>query len=210
MPVVIVIVAFIGVALLWRFASRRQRLPCPAWFAWILDNPYMRAVAGSALLLDRAGVAPGMRVLDAGCGPGRLTIPAAERVGAGGEVLAVDVQEGMLARVRREVANRGLTNVRTVLGGIETATTTRGVEHGTFDRALLVTVLGEVPDREAALRALLTVLKPGGVLSVTEVIPDPHYQTRDTVQRLAEGVGFELAGSYGTSLAFTLNFRKTE
>ena len=162
------------------------------------------------MLLDRAGVTAGMRVLDAGCGPGRLTIPAAERVGADGEVVAVDVQEGMLAAVRRNVADRGFTNVRTVLGGIESVSTTGGVNAGTFDRALLVAVLGEVPDRQAALRALLTALKPGGILSVTEVIPDPHYQTRDTVRRLAEDAGFELADSYGTPLAFTLNLRKSE
>lgn len=210
MPAVIVVVAFVGLALLWRLASRRRRLPCPAWLAWLLDNPYMRAVAGSAMLLDRAGVAPGMRVLDAGCGPGRLTIPAAMRVGPAGEVVALDVQEAMLARVRLNVADRGLANVRTVLGGIESVTTLSGINAGSFDRALMVAVLGEVPDREAAMRAVRVALKPGGILSVTEVVPDPHYQTRATVRRLAEDAGFQLAGSSGTPLAFTLNLRKSE
>ena len=210
MPAVIVVVAFVGVALLWRLASRRRRLPCPAWLAWLLDNPYMRAVAGSAMLLDRASIGLGMRVLDAGCGPGRLTIPAAMRVGSEGEVVALDVQEAMLARVRREVADRRLTNVRTVLGGIESVTTIPGIDPATFDRALLVAMLGEVPDREAAMREVHAALKPGGILSVTEVIPDPHYQTRNTVRRLAEDAGFQLAGSYGTPLAFTLNFRRGE
>lgn len=210
MPAVILIVAaFVGAAFLWRIASRRRRLPCPAWLAWLLDNPYMRAVAGSAMLLDRASVGPGMRVLDAGCGPGRLTIPAAMRVGSAGEVVAVDVQEAMLARVRREVADRRLTNVRAVLGGIESVTTLLGIDAGSFDRVLMVAVLGEVPNREAAMRAARAALKPGGILSVTEVLPDPHYQTRATVRRLAEDAGFQLAGSYGTPLAFTLNLRKS-
>ena len=162
------------------------------------------------MLLDRAGVAAGMRVLDAGCGPGRLTIPAAQRVGSEGEVVALDVQEEMLARVRRNVANRGLANVRTVLGGLESVTTITGVAAGTFDRALLVAVLGEVPNRENALLSLRAALKPGGILSITEVIPDPHYQTRGTVRRLAEDAGFQLVESYGTSLAFTLNLRRGE
>ena len=162
------------------------------------------------MLLDRAGVAPGMRVLDAGCGPGRLTIPAAERVGSDGEVVALDVQEEMLARVRRNVASRGLTNVQTVLAGLESVTTVPGVAAGTFDRALLVAVLGEVPNRENALLALRAALKPGGILSITEVIPDPHYQTSRTVCRLAEDAGFQLVESYGTPLAFTLNLRRCE
>jgi len=41
---------------------------------------------------------------------------------------------------------------------------------------VLVTVLGEVPDREAALREIFDALKPGGILSVTEIIFDPHFQ----------------------------------
>ena len=56
-----------------------------------------------------------------------------------------------------------------------------------FDRALLVTVLGEIPDRDAALRAIFDALKPGGILSITEILRDPHYQRRTTVLRLAAG-----------------------
>lgn len=48
-----------------------------------------------------------MRVLDAGCGPGRLTIPLARQVGPTGEVVALDVQQGMLKRVRKNAARGG-------------------------------------------------------------------------------------------------------
>ena len=191
-------------ALAWRGASRRRRLPCPAWLGWILENPYTDAVAGSATLLRRAGVEPGMHVLDVGSGPGRLTIPAAERVGLAGGVVALDVQEAMLARVRQKAAARGLANVRTVLGAVETG----ALDPGAFDRVLLVAVLGEVPDRERALRALYASLRPDGVLSVTEMMPDPHYQSRRTVRRLAAAAGFQLYQTYGTPVAFTMNFRK--
>lgn len=191
-------------ALAWRGASRRRRLPCPAWLGWILENPYTDAVAGSATLLRRAGVEPGMRVLDVGAGPGRLTIPAAERVGPSGGVVALDVQEAMLARVRQKASARGLANVRTVRGAVETS----ALDPGAFDRALLVAVLGEVPNREHALRALYASLRPDGVLSVTEMIPDPHYQNQRTVRRLATAAGFRLDQTFGAPLAFTMNFRK--
>ena len=191
-------------ALAWRGASRRRRLPCPAWLGWILENPYTDAVAGSATLLRRAGVEPGMHVLDVGSGPGRLTIPAAVRVGPAGGVVALDVQEAMLAQVRQKAAARGLANVRTVLGAVET----RALDLGAFDRVLLVAVLGEVPNRERALRALYASLRPDGVLSVTEMMPDPHYQSRQRVRRLATAAGFRLDQTFGAPLAFTMNFRK--
>ena len=170
--------------------------------AWLLSNPYTHALAGPAAVLDGLGLAPGMRVLDAGCGPGRLTLPAAERVGSEGEVIALDVQASMLERVRAAAAARGLTNVRTLRGSIESVDL--GV--ATVDRAFLVAVLGEVPDRAGALRALHAALRPGGVLSVTELLPDPHYQTRRTVRRLGERAGFCHDGEQG--LAFTMRFRK--
>jgi ubiquinone/menaquinone biosynthesis C-methylase UbiE len=107
------------------------------------------------------------------------------------------------------VATRGLRNVRVVHGAVESA-----AEHlqpgERFDRAFLVTVLGEVPDRGAALRALHEVLRPGGVLSVTEFLPVPHYQSRRAVRRLAAEAGFVAAESYGNALAFTLNFRRSD
>ena len=52
------------------------------------------------------------------------------------------------------------------------------------DRALLVTVLGEIPRRQAALSQIFEALKPGAILSVTEIIFDPHYQSRNTVVAL--------------------------
>ena len=192
----------------WRFLSRRRNLPCPAWLGWILENPYITAVAGSETLLDRADVRPGMRLLDVGAGTGRLTLPAADRVGSLGEVIALDVQPAMTSRIRERSTARGLVNVLTVTGRVEEANTVAAITSKPFDRALLVAVLGEIPNRETALGALYTTLGPGGLLSVTEVLPDPHYQTRSTVRALAEGAGFHYERTFGTPLAFTMNFRK--
>lgn len=198
----ITLVVATGVA--WRLAGRQRSLPCPAWLDGLLENPYVEAVAGSQTLLDRAGLAPGMRVLDAGCGPGRLTIPLAERIGPEGEVVALDIQPAMLDRLNERVRTRGLTNVRPVLDGLGEGL----LEGDAFDRAFLVTVLGEVPDRERALREIHAALKPGGVLSVTEMLPDPHYQSQDAVRRLAVVCGFRIDRTFGSVLAYTLNLVK--
>lgn len=204
MTALVVFAAVVAGALGWRWASRRRRLPCPAWLSGILSNPYTSAVAGAETILDRAGVSPGMRVLDAGSGPGRLTIPAAARVGPTGTVVAMDVQDAMLRRVHAAANERGLENVVTVEGSLDS-----GVPGpGDFDRALLVAVLGEIPDRAAAMRSLYAALRFEGILSVTEMIPDPHYQSRATVRRFAEAAGFRLERISGYWLAYTMNFRK--
>ncbi len=164
----------------------------------------MDAVAGSRLLLDRAGVEAGMRVLDVGSGPGRLAIPAAQRVSPTGRVVALDLQPAMMRRLKERAADLGITNLETIVGGAGEGHLARGI----FDRAFLVTVLGEVVRQEAALREIFEALAPGGILSITEVIPDPHYQSRRRVRRLAESVGFEYRETIGPWYAFTMNFNR--
>lgn len=202
--VLVLIVVLSG--LLWRFASKHKAMPCPSWLSLLLENPYVEWLAGSDLLLDRAHVEPGMWVLDVGSGPGRLSLPAAARVGPAGRVVALDIQPSMIHKLNERIKERGVSNLETILGGIGEGK----VPPAAFDRALLVSVLGEIPDKTRALREIYTALKPGGILSTTEVFPDPHYQTRTTVRKLAQAAGFSLVESFGNWLAFTMNFRKNE
>jgi SAM-dependent methyltransferase len=197
--------ALIGAGIWWRWASRRRQLPCPSWLAGVLDNPLTETVAGTQTTLDRIGLQPGEVVLDVGSGPGRLAVPAAQRVGANGRVVALDVQPEMLARLQERAAEAGVTNIELQLVDISGD---NSLPANRFDRAWLVTVLGEIPDREAALRNLWRLLRPGGTLSITEIFPDPHYQTRSTVLKLGQASGFDPTHYWGTPLAFTQNFVK--
>jgi SAM-dependent methyltransferase len=191
--------------LVWRLTSRRHALPCPTWLRWLveLDNPFTRNQRAS-VIVGRLGLQAGMKVLDAGCGPGRLTVPIAEKIGAQGEVLALDIQPGMLLRAQEKVGAANLHNVRFLQGGLGE----RKLEPNQFDRALLVTVLGEIPDREAALKEVFAALKPGGILSVTELIFDPHFQPRGAVLGIAGAVGFHETSTFGNRLAYTLHLEK--
>lgn len=198
-----VVVVFVG----WRLASRRHTLPCPAWLRWFveLDNPFTKTNR-SAFIVEQLDVTPGMKVLDAGCGPGRLTLPLARAVGGQGVVCAMDIQEGMLTRVRTKVEAAGLTNVEFLNAPLGAGKLPRE----RFDRAVLVTVLGEIPDRGAALQEIFSALVPGGLLSITEVIFDPHFQRRPTVTSLATAAGFQERAFFGHRLAYVLHFVKPQ
>jgi ubiquinone/menaquinone biosynthesis C-methylase UbiE len=168
-----------------------------------MDNPFTE-VNRAAIIVEHLGLEPGVRVLDAGCGPGRLTLPLAAAVGPEGQVLALDIQEEMLSRTRGKVQAAGLDNVQYIQAGLGEGK----LPSEYFDHAVLVTVLGEIPDQASALQEINKTLKPGGILSVTEVIFDPHFQRQETVVRLAETAGFREKELFGHKLAYTLHFQK--
>jgi len=206
LPICFGIIALVIVVwLVWRFASRRHELPCPVWLRWLveMDNPFTETNRAD-VILQHLELQPGMSVLDIGCGPGRLTVPAARQVGLQGKVVAVDLQPGMLRRAQEKAQAAELHNIQFLQAGVGDGK----LETGLADRALLVTVLGEIPNREAALREVFAALKPGGILSVTEIIFDPHFQSRETVLRLAGAAGFREKAFFGNRIAFTLNLEK--
>lgn len=209
MATVIVVVLAVGgililASLAWSAAGHYRSLPCPTALAWLLDNPLADRVLGTRSTLEWMGLRPGQRVLEIGPGPGRLLIPAARRVLPGGEAVGLDIQRGMLDRLKSRAARAGVTNLTTVLGD---ATQPHFLPES-FDVVYLCTVLGEIHDRAEALRQCWQVLKPGGRLSITEVMVDPHYQSRATVRRLAEAAGFRLEHVYSRGYRFTANFVK--
>ncbi len=203
--VLIVVVLFVLVSLAWRLVSNRKSLPCPSWLGWMveMDNPFTETNRAS-VILSLLGLQPGMKVLDAGCGPGRLSIPAAQAIGPQGELTAMDLQPGMLARVQEKAQAAGRSNIRFMQAGLGEGK----LEKEVYDRAMLVTVLGEIPEQEAALKEIYAALKPGGILSITEVIFDPHFQGRESVRRMAGKVGFREIGFFGKRLAYTMHFEK--
>lgn len=195
-----------GGALLAVLFLRQRRRPImhPPPLVFLFENPLAGAFVGTDLLVRRLDLAPGMRVLDAGCGPGRLTLPLADAVGTGGEVVALDGQPAMLAKLTERLERHGVANVRPLratLGGGELA-------EGDFDRIVLPMVLGEVRDRRAAVRELYAALRPGGVLSITEVFGDPDYRRPATVRREVEEAGLQLVERFGGFPAYTLNFER--
>ncbi len=100
----------------------------------------------------------------------------------------------MIDRLRKRTAST--SNLAVVLGNAERMS----VESASFDVVYLSMVLGEIPDRPPALAEVYRVLKPGGRLSITELLADPHFQSQATVDRLAREAGFERQAVQGLGI----------
>jgi len=120
----------------------------------IFVNPYK--------LLDAAGLKPGQKVLEVGCGPGFFTIPAAKIVGAEGVVYALDVNPFAVETVQRKVEKEGLDNVKILFA--DAAKT--GLPDESVDLAFLFGVIHALEDVDAVMREMHRVLKAKGILSV--------------------------------------------
>ncbi|MBU0943804.1 MAG: methyltransferase domain-containing protein [Proteobacteria bacterium] len=203
--IISLVVFFVLIAVGWRLFSIRASIPCPAWLSWLveLDNPFFRNNRAD-VIIEHLALQPGMNILDFGCGPGRLTIPLAKRVGQGGEVTALDAQSGMLQKVRAKIEAESIGNIKL----LQAYSGEGKLERNAYDRVLLVTVLGEIPDKISALEEIFASLKQNGMLSVTEVIADPHFMRCRSVRQLAISAGFVEKGFYGNKVSFTMNFEK--
>lgn len=155
--------------------------------AFILDNPLRRFGNNPQKLLARVGLKPGMTVLEVGCGPGFFTIPAAKALGESGLLYAVDIQEQMLAKLAKKIAAQGLFNIHL----IHADAAHLDLSENLFDLVFMVAVLGEIPNRAKALQEFYRLLKPGGIISFVETLPDFHYLRRKVVKALSLEAGFK-------------------
>ena len=116
-------------------------------------------------LLRRAGVEPGMRALDVGCGPGDSAFAAAAVVGPAGEVLGVDRSHAAVARARGRAARAGLDHVQFAVADVEAAAL-----RGGFDVAMGRGVLIHLRRPAAALARIAASVAPGGLVVFQELV----------------------------------------
>jgi ubiquinone/menaquinone biosynthesis C-methylase UbiE len=158
---------------------------CPVERAGSLDNRTRRWLQNPRKILGPY-IKEGMTVLDLGCGPGFFLIEIAQMVGESGRVIACDLQEGMLQKVRDKVRGTDL-EARITLHKCETDRIGWSDE---VDFALAFYMVHEIPDQRRLFAELSAILRPEGQILVVE--PPFHVSKsafRETI-RVARAAGF--------------------
>lgn len=114
-------------------------------------------------LFRRAGIGPGMHVLDVGSGVGDVALINARLVGPSGSVTACDLDADALAVLANRAATEGLHNITTIAGDVHDLALT-----ATFDAVTGRHILIHLPNPKALLADVLRQLKSGGVVVFQE------------------------------------------
>jgi ubiquinone/menaquinone biosynthesis C-methylase UbiE len=141
----------------------RNHRVCPVERAGSLDNRIRRWLQNPQKILG-AYIEEGMTVLDVGCGPGLFSIDMAQMVGESGRVIAADLQEGMLGKLREKIKGTELEG-RIRLHKCEEDKT--GVLEN-VDFVLLFYVVHEIPNKEEFFNEIVNILKPNGQIYIIE------------------------------------------
>jgi ubiquinone/menaquinone biosynthesis C-methylase UbiE len=180
----------LGGALWWR----RHPSACPySQRFWVeAPHPFITRDRLRSVLEPAAGE----RVLEVGPGTGYYALPVASWLGPSGRLDVLDVQQEMVDHTLRRASAEGIANIAGEVGDAREMP----YEDSSFDAAYLVTVLGEIPDQDAALRELRRVVKPGGRIVVGELFGDPHMVTFRALRDRAEAAGLEVERKLGGRL----------
>ena len=191
-PALLALGAALAAALYWR----KNPSACPySQRFWVeAPHPLITRERLRATLEPEAGE----RILEIGPGTGYYTLHLAEWVGREGSLEIFDIQQEMLDHTMRRVAERGAVNVTATQGDARDLP----YEEASFDAAVLITVLGEIPDQERALAEIARVLRPGGRLVVGELVGDPHYVSPGALERRAGNAGLRLERRNGPVIGY--------
>ena len=138
-----------------------------AWLEGVPEST-IASFAGTGNPFRMRKIEPGERVVDVGCGAGMDSLIAARMTGPKGQVISVDMTPAMLHKAAAGARKAGIQNVTFREGFAEALPVT----DGWADVVISNGVLNLMPDKEAGLREMARVLRPGGRLQIGDILVD--------------------------------------
>jgi len=207
MTILIVLgVFFFFVFVVLRIIRRYHKFPVPAFMTRLIDNPIRRKlIQKPETVARRMKLEPGMTIIEIGPGKGSYTKAIATSVLPDGKVYAIDIQESIINRLKKRIQKENIENIIPKIGDVYNFS----FEDESVDRVLMIACLPEIPEPIRALKEIKRVLKPNGLVSLSEMLPDPDYPRRKTEKKWAKEAGFELDEQFGNWFIYQLNFKKS-
>ncbi|MGK9475753.1 class I SAM-dependent methyltransferase [Melioribacter sp. OK-6-Me] len=153
--------------------------------------------------MKRLDVKENYKVLEVVPGPGYFSIPVARKLKSGKLYLA-DIQSEMLDYAKKRFEKRKMKNVEYYLCNGKTF----DFSDDFFDVIYLITVLGEVENKDAYIKEFYRMLKRDGIVSISELAGDPDKMSIEELVALFEKHNFYVDAQYGNKRNFTINFKR--
>jgi ubiquinone/menaquinone biosynthesis C-methylase UbiE len=196
---------FFVIFVVLRIIRKYYKFPVPAFMTRLIDNPIRRnLIQKPKTVAERMNLEPGMTVIEIGPGKGSYTKVIAKNILPDGIVYAIDIQESVIKRLQKRIERE---NIHNIIPKIEDAYNL-SFEDNSVDRVLMIACLPEIPNPVRVLKEIKRILKPNGLVCLSELLPDPDYPRRKTEKKWANEAGLELDNQFGNWFIYQLNFRK--
>lgn len=201
-----ILLFFIAWQVLVRVVRHYWHFPAPAIIEVFLNSRLRARLQDPRKVIARSGVRPDQQVLEIGCGGGFFLPYAAEAVGTTGKVIGLDIAADMLERCRKYLDK--FPDVKNRIELLQKSAYELPFADGSLDVVYLVAALMEIPEPGRCLVEAKRVLKPDGILAVTEFLVDPDYPGRRVTIRCCETAGFKVDAIEGNTWNYTVRFHK--
>jgi ubiquinone/menaquinone biosynthesis C-methylase UbiE len=177
----------------------------PAKYAFTLLIPLRKFILSPKKLLKQLNPQKKSLILEVGPGPGFFSEYVAKAIPEG-KLILFDIQESMLNIAKKRLSKKSINNVEYILSNGNKFP----FPDNYFDIIFMVTVLGEVQNKDNYIKEFYRVLKKDGIIAISEQKGDPDLISVDELKNIFNKSNFSFTERYGNILFYTLIFKKKQ